>query len=266
MLNKNASKSQRFDVPTYTTKTYIEKKFDYALVIPILNEEGRISEQLEKIKILSPNVDIILADGGSTDGSILDSKMKYANVSTLLEIKSEGQLSAQLRMAFHYCLLSGYLGVITMDGNNKDGTLGIIEILSKLEQGFDFVQGSRFIKNGQSVNTPPIRYIAIRFFHAPLISLGAKHWYTDTTNGFRGHSRNLLESQAISIFREVFKKYELLSYIPIAASKQGFKVTEVGVKREYPKNVPTPTKIKGVKNHLSVARVLFKAILGDYDK
>ncbi len=176
---KNLITSNSYDIPNYTVKNFIEKKYNYALVIPILNENGRISKQLEKIKALSPKVDIILADGGSTDNSIIDSKLKFANVSSLLEIKSEGQLSAQLRMAFHYCLSAGYHGVITMDGNNKDGVFGINEILSKLEDGFDFIQGSRFIKNGQSINTPILRYIAIRLLHAPLTSLGAKYWYTD---------------------------------------------------------------------------------------
>lgn len=264
-LIKKFITSNSYDIPNYTVKNFKKKKYNYALVIPILNENGRISEQLEKIKALSPKVDIILADGGSTDNSIINSKLKFANVSKLLEIKSEGQLSAQLRMAFHYCLFAGYHGVITMDGNNKDGVLGINEILGKLEEGFDYVQGSRFIKNGQSINTPTLRYIAIRFVHAPLTSLGAKYWFTDTTNGFRGYSRDLLESDLISIFRHVFQKYELIFYIPIAASKYGFRVTEVPVKREYPKNVQTPTKIMGIISHFLLINVLFKSVLGVYD-
>jgi glycosyltransferase involved in cell wall biosynthesis len=253
-------------IPEYTIKTFKPKKYDYALVIPVLNENGRINEQLDKIKKLSPEVDTIIADGGSTDGSVDYLKLERANVSKLLVIKSEGQLSAQLRMAFHFCLNEGYRGVITMDGNNKDGVSGIIEIQNRLEDGYDFVQGSRFIKNGRSINTPFLRYVAIRFVHAPLMSLGAKRWLTDTTNGFRGHSRNLLKSEDLSIFRQVFQKYELLSYIPIAAAKNGFKLTEVGVVREYPTQEPTPTKIKGFKNHLSIVIVLFKTIIGAYNQ
>ena len=33
-----------------------------------------------------------------------------------------------------------------MDGNGKDGADGVFGILSALEDGFDFVQGSRFVK------------------------------------------------------------------------------------------------------------------------
>lgn len=254
------------DIPNYAINIFKPKKYDYALVIPVLNEKGRINKQLDKIKEISPEVDIIIADGGSTDGSLDNLALKFENVSKLLVIKSEGQLSAQLRMAFHFCLNEGYRGVITMDGNNKDGVLGIIEILKKLEDGYDFVQGSRFIKNGESINTPLSRYVAIRFLHAPLMSIAAKQWLTDTTNGFRGHSRQLLESEDVSIFRQIFQKYELLAYVPIAAAKNGFKLTEVAVKREYPKQEPTPTKIKGFRSHLSIATVLFKAITGVYNQ
>ena len=42
---------------------------------------------------------------------------------------------------------------------------------------------------GHAINTPPVRYAAVRLIHAPLVSLGAHQWFTDTTNAYRAYSR-----------------------------------------------------------------------------
>jgi len=266
MNNKRESSIGLQGVPDYQISAFKPKKFAYALVIPVINENGRLLEQLKKISILNPQVDVIIADGGSTDGSTDETLLKQLTVSSLLIKKGSGKLSAQLRMGFHYCLKLNYEGVITMDGNNKDGEMGIDTILIALNDGFDFVQGTRFAKGGISINTPFSRYIAIRMIHAPLISLGSKKWFTDTTNGFRGHSKKLIESQEVGIFRDVFDTYELLSYLPIAAQKYGFKTTEVGVLRQYPKNLEIPTKINGFKAKVNLMLILVRSLFGYYNK
>ena len=67
-------------------------------------------------------------------------------VNTLLLKKGLASYS-QLRCAYAYALMSGYNSVITIDGNNKDDPKTIPAIVQKLNEGNDFVQVSRFIKN-----------------------------------------------------------------------------------------------------------------------
>jgi dolichol-phosphate mannosyltransferase len=250
-------------VPNYKINMFETKVYSYALVIPVLNENGRLLAQLQRIQSLNPGVDIVIADGGSDDGSTIPSQLKSLNVSVLLSKIGQGGLSAQLRMAFHYCLEAGYEGVITMDGNNKDGETGINSILDALQEGFDFVQGSRFRKGGFSLNTPTLRYLAIRFIHAPLTSFAAQYWYTDSTNGFRGHSRKLLLDNRILIFRDVFDTYELLAYLPIRSGILKHRIKEVPVSRIYPKR-EIPTKIEGIWGILGILRILFTAVSQKY--
>lgn len=253
-------------VPDYTALQLREPRSRVALVIPVINEGVRISGQLERIRAESPDVDVIIADGGSTDGSTEPEELTKFGVNTLLQKTGPGRLSAQLRMAFHHSLRDcSYDAVITMDGNGKDGVEGIDKVLKALREGADFVQGSRFITGGNAENTPVSRLLAIRLIHAPLTSLGAGHWFTDSTNGFRGHSRRLLLDPRLSIFREVFDAYELLAYLPIRASRLGFKVLEVPVSRTYPNDQEIPTKIRGTLSHLKLVRVLLSAILGSFD-
>ena len=251
-------------VPTYTIQKFAPKKSKTALVIPIINEGERILLQLKKIATIDPNVDIIIADGGSTDGTlsnILESKIQ---IRAFLEKNDKGKLSAQLRMAFDYCINEEYEYVITMDGNNKDGENGIELIQKALLSGFDFVQGSRFVKGGEAINTPLSRLLAIRLIHAPITSIGARFWFTDTTNGFRGHSAKLLKSPEVGIFRDIFDTYELIAYIPIQAKRLDFKVTEIPVKRMYPNEGVIPTKIHGLRANIGVLTILFAASFGRY--
>ena len=252
-------------VPSYTHTLLRKKSHRYALVLPVLNENGRLQNQLALIHAGKFPVDIVIADGGSTDNATKPNLLFDLGVTSLLTKTGPGKLSAQLRMAFSWCLEQGYLGIITMDGNNKDGPEGIVRILEALEGGFDFVQGSRFIRGGTAIRTPIQRLLAIRLVHAPITSLASRHWFTDTTNGFRGHSKNLLSSPQISIFRDVFNTYELIAYFPIAASKNHFRVKEVPVRREYPSNGAVPTKIVGIAAQLHILKILMRAAQGKYN-
>ena len=252
-------------VPDYRIRRIAARRHDCALVIPVLNENGRITGQLENSQAVNPDVDVIIADGGSTDGSTEPELLAERGVTTLLTKTGPGKLSAQLRMAIHFCLDAGYGAVITMDGNGKDGVDGIATVVRAMQEGYDFVQGSRFVKGGVAQNTPGSRYLAIRLIHAPVTSLGARSWFTDTTNGFRGHSRRLLSDPRVAPLRDVFQTYELLAYLPIRASRLGYRVTEVPVTRAYPRGQAKPTKIHGTSAHANLMDILLKAVRGSYN-
>ena len=257
--------ASRPGVPAYTVARLRDPKQEIALVIPVINENGRLTGQLQRIQSAAPEVDVIIADGGSTDGSTQPELLLDVGVTTLLTKSGPGKLSAQLRMAIHYCLEGNYQAVITMDGNGKDGINGINAIVRALRVGYDFVQGSRFIPGGRAINTPLARYLAIRLLHAPVTSLGARHWYTDTTNGFRGHSRRLLEDAQVAPLRDEFDTYELLAYLPVRAARLGYRIIEVPVSRSYPRGEDAPTKIHGTAAHLGMLRILANASLGRYN-
>lgn len=251
-------------VPEHRVLNFRAVKYSSALVIPLLNEGERAITQLKEIQRARPNVDVIVADGGSSDGSTSPELLARLGVTTLLTKTGDGRLSAQLRMAFRYCLDSGYDFIITMDGNGKDGIDGIEKIRTALLCGFDYVQGSRFLEGGRHANTPLTRFLAVRLLHAPLTSVGARRWYTDTTNGFRGHSCRLLRDARVDPFRACFHSYELLAYLPIRAARLGFKTTEIPVSRVYPHDKRKVTKIYGPSAHLRLLWILCKAIVGKF--
>ena len=240
------------------------KRTQYCVCVPVLNEGERFRGQLEQMRGLSDLADLLVLDGGSDDGSVEPGYLRERGVRTLLIKRGPGGLSAQLRMGYAYALRQGYGGIVTIDGNGKDGVDAIPRFLEELEAGADFVQGSRFVRGGQAVRTPRIRLLAIRLLHAPLISLAARFRYTDTTNGFRSYSRRLLTDERVAPFREVFDGYELLAYLSVRAPRLGYKTLEIPVSRVYPEHEATPTKIHGVGGNLNLMAVLFQAVLGRY--
>lgn len=253
-------------VPHYQTYEFRKKKTKYCICIPVINEGEKIQKQLQKMLPSSKIADIIIADWGSTDNSTDKILLENTNVKTLLiKTKPFGRQSSQLRMGFAYALQQGYKGIIQMDGNNKDGTEGIIKFIQALDAGYDYIHGSRFIKDGKAINTPWIRWIGIRFIFSPMLSLAGKFWFTDITNGFRAYSSKYLLDRRVQPFRNLFNKYELLFYLPVRAGQLKLKIKEIPVTRRYPFNTHIPTKITGLKGHIDLFITAVKVALNLYN-
>ena len=254
-------------VPNFECAEFAPRKTKYCLLIPIINENGRIQNQLRRA--MSANVhnitDIIICDGGSTDGSTNTDELTSLGVNTLLTKTGPGKQGAQLRMGLWWALERGYEGFITIDGNNKDSIEDVPLFIQKLDDGYDFVQGSRFIKGGKAINTPLMRYMAVRIIHAPTISLTARKRFTDSTSAFRAHSKKYITHAKVQPFRDIFVTYELLAYLSVRASQLGLKTCEVPVTRAYPKGVKTPTKIKGFRGNKQLLTILLNNARGLYN-
>jgi dolichol-phosphate mannosyltransferase len=267
-MNSNISAEVRanWQVPTFDTPLWLGRQHPWCVVIPVINEGERIKNLLSRMEAckIQGIADIIIVDGGSTDGSLELDSLQQNGVRGLLIKTGPGKLSAQLRCAYAFVLDQGYEGVVSIDGNDKDDPEAISRFIEALKQGVDFVQASRFISGGVAENTPKSRDFAIRFIHAPMLSLFSGFSWTDTTQGFRAYSRQLLLDPKIAPFRDVFMTYELLAYLSCRAPKLGYCCLELPTIRRYPKG-EVPTKISSFRGNLSVLRVLFQACFGAYN-
>lgn len=253
------------EVPAYEVTAYASKRHRYCVAIFVINEGEKLLRQLDRMRALAEEVDLLVADGGSSDGSTSRSNLAPGGVRALLTKTGPGRLSAQMRMAFDYALDEGYAGVVSMDGNNKDDPSAVSVFVRALDEGFDYIQGSRFAPGGRAIRTPLARLLGIKLVHAPLISRAAGFRYTDTTNGFRGYSRRLLLDPRVAPFRDVFSSYELHYYLAIRSARLGFRIKEIPVTRSYPKSAPMPTKIRGLRGYRVVLRDLFRACRHRFD-
>lgn len=257
--------SSQWQVPSYTVNELKPRCARYAVCVFVINEGERVRAQLRRMQPLAEQVDVVIGDGGSTDGSLDEAYLRECGVRALLTKTGPGKLSAQMRMALSWCLLQGYEGIVVVDGNGKDGIEAIPDFVQLLENGFDHIQGSRYIPGGKAVNTPAMRHWGVQLLHAPLISIAAGQRYTDTTNGFRAYSRNLLLDERVQPFRDVFSTYELHYYLAIRAARLGFRVVETPVSRAYPAHGAVPTKISGWRGYTSILKLLAAACLGRFN-
>ncbi len=253
-------------IPSFEQRLWSGRQHPWCVVIPVINEGARIRSLIARMQRLAiaDIADIIIVDGGSTDGSLMLETLQQQGVRGLLVKTGPGKLSAQLRCAYAFALEQGYEGIVSIDGNDKDDPAAIPQFIAALQQGVDFVQASRFIAGGVAENTPVSRDLAIRFIHAPMLSLFSGFHWTDTTQGFRAYSRKMLLDPRIAPFRDVFMTYELLAYLSYRAPKLGYRCLELPTERRYPKG-EVPTKISSFKGNLSVLLVLFRASFGLYN-
>ncbi len=255
-----------WQVPSFQTPLWLGRRHPWCVAIPVINEGERIKSLLSKMAAVNVAeiADIVIIDGGSKDGSLELDYLRAQGVRGLLLKTGPGKLSAQLRCAYAFALDQGYEGIVTIDGNDKDDPVSISHFIEALKQGVDFVQASRFVTGGVAENTPKSRDFAIRFIHAPMLSLSSGFRWTDTTQGFRAYSRKILLDSQIAPFRDVFMTYELLAYLSYRAPKLGYRCVELPTVRRYPKG-EVPTKISVFKGNFSVLLVLFRACLGAYN-
>jgi dolichol-phosphate mannosyltransferase len=253
-----------WQVPSYDSLIFQERMHQYALVVPVINEGERIRAQLLRTAAAALPVDVIIADGGTTDGSLDVEFLESVNVRALLTKTGPGRLSAQLRMAYSWCLIEGYAGIVTIDGNGKDNVEAVADFVANLDADYDYIQGSRYIEGGKAINTPFERAVGNRLVHAPLLSLAGRHWFTDTTNGFRAYSARYLRDPRVQPFRDVFQRYELLFYLTVRAGQIGAAIGHVPVVRRYPENESPPTKITGISGKLEVLKQMFRAVRGKF--
>ena len=254
-------------VPPFEYNEYMQRTGDYVVLIPVINEGERILKELYRAykHHIAEHADLVICDGGSTDGSLEERKLRKLQVNTLLVKKGEGKQGAQLRMGIYWALRRGYKGIITIDGNYKDSIEDIPRFIQKLAEGYDLVQGSRFIKGGRAINTPLVRTIAVRLIHAPVISLTAGQRFTDTTNAYRAYSARYLSDERVAPLRDVFMTYELLAYLSVRATQIGYKACEIPVMRAYPRKGKTPTKISFFKGNSELMKILFRNFRGAYN-
>ena len=256
---------EQWQLPSFETHELEKKSHNYCVCVFVINEGEKFHKQLARMKLLEKKIDIVVADGGSTDGSTDLNELRKYGVNTLLVKTGSGKLGAQMRMAFGWALERGYKGVVVIDGNNKDSVEDIPNFIAELEEGYDHIQGSRFVPGGRHENTPISRLIGLKLLHVPLMRLASKFKYTDTTNGFRAYSAQFLADAEVAVFRDIFSGYELHYYLAIRAARLGYKCIEIPVTRKYPEKGEMPTKISPVRGNLQVIHRLLSAVIGKYN-
>ncbi len=87
-------------VPAFACHEFRPKQAEVCLCVFVINEDGKLQRQLEKTRPFADLVDVVVADGGSTDGSTDPATLQALSVNTLLVKTGPGKLGAKCAWPF----------------------------------------------------------------------------------------------------------------------------------------------------------------------
>jgi dolichol-phosphate mannosyltransferase len=224
------------------------------------NEGAKIQRVLSRLAVAGvPNV--LIMDDGSTDESLVSAEADFG-VRVLRNARNLG-IGASMKRAFSYVLEQGAEILVIMAGNDKDDPTEIPRLLAPIKaEGYDFVQGSRFLPGGGYGQMPAYRVLATRFLHPWLFTLATRRRVVDSTNGFRAFRTAILRDPRVDWRQEWLDRYELEPYILFKSIHLGYRYREVPVHKVYPPRAEGYTKMKPGRDWWSILRPVVLLGLG----
>ncbi len=173
------------------------------IVMPIANEEATIAKVLDEILSLDydnlyiyPVMDNYSKD--KTQKIVEEFEQKTDKVKLIFYKESYGVISCYLE-GFRRALADGAEQIIEMDGGGSHLPTEVPLFIEKLEEGYECVWGSRFVKGGGISNHPLYRRI-LSSGGTILANVVLGTNLKDMTSGFEGFRRNILESMDLDKF------------------------------------------------------------------
>lgn len=198
------------------------------VVIPSKNLEGTIGNVVRSILGLGLDLDVLVVNDGSTDGT--SKAAKDAGAAVVEHPVNLGK-GAALRTGFGYAVEHGYDAVITMDGDEQHDPGAIPAFLAALEKGgADVVVGTRMHAVG---DMPAIRRWTNRTT-SRVVSRLAGQEIPDSQSGYRIFSGYVLRDVAGSL---VTSKYDTESEILIRAGRKGYSIGALPIESIYTDSV-----------------------------
>lgn len=166
-----------------------------SVVIPAQNEEGCIAATVEhlhvELRLQSIAHEIIVVDDGSTDSTWDILQRTMANVQTLRPVQNLGPHGFGNAIILGFDHMQGD-AVVVMMADESDDCRDVVRYWRTLNEGWDAVLGSRFVRGGGVIDYPWTKFYLnrlantfLRFlFHVPL---------NDFTNAFKAYRKTVID-------------------------------------------------------------------------
>lgn len=201
------------------------------VVIPTYNERKNISKLVPEINELFDvnNIDgqVLIVDDNSPDRTWeLAKKYEKEHFCKLLRRKSKQGIGTAYKEGFMYALENGYDVIFEMDADYSHDPIYIPQMLSKINEEYDVVVGSRLEDGGKRVGYPFHRTVISNVANE-IIKLFLHIPERDVTTGYRAFRREVLEKIDVNILES--KGFEIQLETLFKANIYGFKITHIPI-------------------------------------
>lgn len=191
------------------------------MIIPAYNEEANIAQTIQDLKANAPEVDVIVINDCSKDGT---KKILKKQKIPFIDLPINLGIGGGVQTGYCYALNNEYDIAIQFDGDGQHDAQYINTLIEPIKQGkADVVIGSRFIEK-EGFQSSAMRRLGINFLSG-LIHLLSGVKVRDVTSGMRAVNKKM-----IALFAEQYAQDYPEPEAILASGIAGAKIAEVPVK------------------------------------
>lgn len=198
-----------------------------SIILPARDEEGCIEATLRHLHLeLELNKvphEIIPVDDGSSDRTWEILKGLDSEISEIKPVQNTGDHGFGRAIRFGLHQMTGDAAVIMM-ADESDDVRDVVTYWNKLNEGYDCVFGSRFVKGGGTIDYP-----AVKYFFNRMANFFIRHLFrirlNDTTNAFKAYRKTVIDG----IQPLISPHFNLTVEIPLKAIVRGYTWTVIPI-------------------------------------
>ena len=197
------------------------------VIIPTYNESENIEKMISLIHNLNLNLEILIVDDNSPDGTSEIIENLMSNDSKLNLITQEGKMGigTAYKKGFKWALDNSFDKIIQIDADLSHDPAAIPELL-KASNEFDLVIGSRYVKGVNVINWP-ISRLLLSYFANKYVRFFTRMPINDATAGYKCINCNVIKK--IDIEKVVSQGYSFQIEINFLAWNNKFKLKEIPI-------------------------------------
>ena len=197
------------------------------VIIPTYNEAQNIEKLISKITALELDLNFLIIDDSSPDGTadIVKNLINNNSDISLIIQSSKSGLGTAYKRGFKWAIEQGYDKIIQIDADLSHNPKSIPKLI-EASMEYDLVIGSRYIKGINVINWPMSRLL-LSYFANKYVKLLTRLRINDSTSGYKCIKTQVLKE--IDLDKVQSQGYSFQIEINFLAFYKGFRLKEIPI-------------------------------------